>query len=35
MPGQLYFLAITDGMMFYQLAIEGRLANDKIKVPTF
>ncbi|KAI1719975.1 intraflagellar transport protein [Ditylenchus destructor] len=27
-----YILAISDGMMFYELAVEGRLANDKVKV---
>lgn len=31
-PDQPYILAITEGMMFYQLSIENRLANDKIKV---
>uniref|UniRef100_A0A914H1B1 Intraflagellar transport protein 140 n=1 Tax=Globodera rostochiensis TaxID=31243 RepID=A0A914H1B1_GLORO len=32
MPGRVHVLATTESMMFYQLAIEGKLANDKIKV---
>ncbi|KAL3079084.1 hypothetical protein niasHS_014866 [Heterodera schachtii] len=32
MPGRVHFLAITESMMFYQLAIEGKLAKDRIKV---